>query len=344
MLKMGKTDMAAEGTGLKINFRLLSALLCFLFFLIGCAHHKKLPFESVLSIYTAEDKTDSLLFQYAPWFIAHDFQNEYNRIGKPTAEKHKEGKITIFVDPGQPVIYAMEKDFSTGKGIYKNLIYRVHFPKVPYSLIPFNLSAGNNVGLMVVITLNHDQRPILVSTVHTCGCYLAIIPTTDLPRDNFIDGWKEEVLNVYGEKLPAILDFSGKENPRLLVSLRPEVHRVMHLTVFEEQVISNARNSRFITSPMISMNSLEKLPFNDDYVSFFHEKGILQGYVKGSVKPWESIFLSLISLDLFVGTDKAYDDPNKTGNLFYTSLKPWNRNKSNMWNFSEFLAFWGWEL
>ncbi len=33
-----------------------------------------------------------------------------------------------------------------------------------------------------------------------------------------------------------------------------------------------------------------------------------------------------------------------TQNPFYTSLKPWNRKASDMWNFAHFLQFWGWRL
>jgi len=54
--------------------------------------------------------------------------------------------------------------------------------------------------------------------------------------------------------------------------------------------------------------------------------------------------LSLFSLDFFVGTDKVYSDCRETSNPFYTSLKPWNRKASDMWNFTEFLEFWGWRL
>jgi len=33
-----------------------------------------------------------------------------------------------------------------------------------------------------------------------------------------------------------------------------------------------------------------------------------------------------------------------TKNHLYTSLKPWNRTESDMWNFARFLEFWGWRL
>jgi hypothetical protein len=329
---------------IKINSRFYILPLIVLFFVFGCAHHKKLPVEHSLTIYAAQDDSDSLLIRYAPLFLAYDFQKAYNRIGKPEARKNEDGKINIFVNPEKPVIYTLERAFSTSRGSYTNLIYRVHFPKVPFSLIPFNLTMGNNVGLMVVITLDHQQNPLLVSTVHTCGCYLAIVPSTFLPKSALPECWKEEPLDVYGEVLPKVLDFKEKENSRLLVHLRPQVHRVMNLEIVDGQKIKASPNFMIIPTPLAPVEKLEKLAANGDSIGFFYDAGILKGHVRGSVKPWETMFLSLISLDLFVGADKAYDDPQKTENPFYTSLKPWNRNKSNMWHFADFLEFWGWGL
>jgi hypothetical protein len=45
-----------------------------------------------------------------------------------------------------------------------------------------------------------------------------------------------------------------------------------------------------------------------------------------------------------VETDKANTDPAETDTPFYTSLKPWNRDKPKSWHFGEFLTFWGWGL
>jgi hypothetical protein len=94
----------------------------------------------------------------------------------------------------------------------------------------------------------------------------------------------------------------------------------------------------------IPMNALTQLPSNSGTTSFFHDDGVLKGHVKGSVKPLETLFMSLISLDLFVGTDKVYSDPEISGNRFYTSLKPWRREDSDMWDFARFLEYWGWRL
>lgn len=319
---------------------MLSALMIF----SACAHHQRIPPEKTLTVYSAHDGGDAQLRQYAPLFQAYAHQAVYNRIGSPSARYDNYGREQIFVDSQKPVVYYLKRHFSTIKDRYTNLIYRIHFPKVPFSLIPFNISAGSNVGLIVVITIDSRQRPVLVTTVHTCGCYLAIVPTSYLPRDSLPLKYKEVPIRVYGEKLPWELDYSGAENSKLLVHLRPEVHRVMDLEIIPVQELQVLQRFTIIKMPLKPVGELMQIPLANGTTSFYHLKGPLKGHVKGSVKPLESILLSLPSLDFFVGADKVYGNRLETGNPFYTSLKPWNRSASDMWNFAEFLEFWGWRL
>jgi len=320
---------------------ILSALMVIL---TACAHHQKIPFEATHAVYAAAGATDSQIRQYAPLFLAHDYQATYNRIGRPAAKHDDQGNELIYVDSQNPVIYFLKRDFTTPKGTYTNLIYRVHFPETPFSLIPFNLTAGNNIGLMVVITLDSQQRPVLVTTVHTCGCYLAIVPTSFLPSDALPVKWGEKTMRVYGERLPGLLNYAKIREPQLLIHLRPQVHRVMDLKIIDRQELQDARRFSVIEAPLKPVQELGNIPLGDGFTSFYYQEGILKGHVKGSVKPLESILLSLPSLDFFVGTDKVYAGSQESGNPFYTSLKPWNRNASDMWNFAKFLEFWGWRL
>ncbi len=310
----------------------------------GCAHHIKLAEENIKTIYMAESKDKDPVSQFAPVFLTHDHKKKYNRIGKPSAFIADNGKEKIYIDDSNPVIYYMVRNFRTEKDMYTNYFYRVHFPHVPFSLIPYHISAGRNVGLITVITVNSEDKPVLITTVHTCGCYLAIVPTSHLPADAFSDTWKEKKLKLYGERLPSRLAYVNVTEPRVLIHLRPGVHRVMDLDIIESQHIeADIRFNRIIT-PVAPMDNLTSIPVNGNFTGFYHSHGPMKGFVKGSVKVWESLFLSLISLDLFVGTDKIYGDPDITGNKFYTSLKPWNRSASEMWDFKRFLEFWGWKL
>lgn len=327
-----------------IIFRKLIVFSALMLTLTACAHHQKIPFEATSTVYSAVLSKDAQMHIYAPLFLVHDYQASHNRIGRPAAKRDDQGHEQIYVDSGHPVIYFLKRTFTTLKGNYTNLVYRVHFPEVPFGLIPFNLTAGNNIGLMVVITLDSQQRPVLVTTVHTCGCYLAIVPTAFLPRDALPEDWRQKPINVYGETLPWLVDYSKARDPKLLVYLRPEVHRVTDLKIIDTQELKDARRFNVIPADLRPAQELEEIPLGNGTTSFYHQKGLFKGHVKGSVKPLESIFLSLPSLDFFVGTDKTYADSRKYGNPFYTSLKPWNRKASDMWDFAKFLSFWGWRL
>ncbi len=319
-------------------------MLVILLLFSGCAHHAEIPREEIHSVFTVQDLKDSPAVNHSPLFLAYDYRSNFNRIGRPSAEYDEAGKEHIYVDIDNPVMYHMVRNFSTDRGDYTNHIFRIHFPEVPFSIIPFHLSYGNNVGLIVVVTLDSLDRPLLVTTVHTCGCYLAIIPTSFLPSDAYPEQWRDVPLTVYSERLPQKLDYMGKLNPKVLVHLRPNVHRVMDIEVIEESELHHTKKYRKIITSLSDMEELEKLPINGTTTNFYHEDGPLKGHVKDSVKIWESLFLGLISLDLYVGADKTYADTGETGNPFYTSLKPWNRNASDMWHFRRFLEFWGWKL
>ena len=126
--------------------------------------------------------------------------------------------------------------------------------------------------------------------------------------------------------------------------MRPSVHRVMDLEIVDAESLSRSQGFRAIQAPLEPMDDLENIPLNGETTNFFYDYGPQEGHVKGSLKFWETLLLSLVSWDFFVGADKVYGDNQKYHNPFYTSLKPWNRTASDMSNFSRFLEFWGWKL
>ncbi|MBT8351457.1 MAG: hypothetical protein KJO26_09530 [Deltaproteobacteria bacterium] len=320
------------------TFLFLSVILV----LTACSHRPDIQKElKAPAVYVAAETEKSLSHSFAPVFLIADTNQSYNKIGSPSARYNSNGKEVIFIDINHPAVYFSEKKFKTESGEYTNLNYRIHFPKIPGSLFPFHLTAGKNVGLMVVVTLNSNQKPVLITAVHTCGCYLAFIPTSFLHKGALPKKWNTTSQKVYGETLPGMLDYEGKNKPKLLVYLRSAIHRVADIRIVESDTLTDVHK---FSMPVLPMDRLDTIPLNGKSTSLFHQKGILKGYVKGSIKYWETIFLSLISLDFFVGTDKAYKDTDETENHFYTSLKPWNRSSSDMWHFDRFLKFWGWRL
>ncbi|BCL61645.1 hypothetical protein DGMP_23380 [Desulfomarina profundi] len=135
------------------------------------------------------------------------------------------------------------------------------------------------------------------------------------------------------------IDYPDSE---LRISIRPEVHRVMNIEI----VPPHAENKfHTVTAGLLPLAILKSLQLSDGkFTSMYYDTWPLRGHVKGAIKPWETLLLSLVSLDLFVGMDKEYGRTAETGNSFYTSLLPWNRKASDMNDFARFLRFYDWKL
>lgn len=246
----------------------------------------------------------------------------------------------IFIDTSRPTIYTLVQKFTSGGSDYTNLIYRVHFPEVPAG----HLTKGRNVGLLVYVTLNNRDEPVLITTLHTCGCYLAMVPTSNLGRDKWPGDRADGNQDIYGEKLPGHLELpESVPGGRLVIRLRSATHRVMGLE-FREVEIGKGGATLERPVDLAPMAALDQIPLNGGYISFFEKEGRRKGHVKESHKPLERLLMGWWALDLLVGEDKALGPPEETGATFYTSLKFWARQESNIWNFPEFLKYWGWNF
>lgn len=311
--------------------------LCCLLLIQGCATTRDTSIGIEQAYAQLNDNT--LPGQYAPILAPQESELEYNRIGHAAAQLNEKGEEEIYIATNEALLYTQEQAFTSSLGNrYHNLIYRFHFPYVPKS----HLTAGNNGGLFVVITLDQAQQPVLITTVHSCGCYLAIIPTSYLPFEAYPENWDVESQVVFGEHLPGRLNYPDEFSTdwRPVIQLRSGNHRVMDIRLERTDQL----DVKIIPITLTPIESLEKLAIGDGHTSFFHDSGRLQGYAKGANKPWEKLLMSWWTFDLQVGHDKKLGDPAETGTLFYTSLKPWARQKSNMWLFANFLDYWDWKL
>ncbi len=303
----------------------------------GCASRPVTPAPTDLR-YTSLNLA-SRLGHYAPIIIPHESHMPQNKIGHAAARFDDKGKEEIYIATDQPVFYTHEETFTANSGKdYHNLYYRFHFTHVPHP----RLTAGRNVGLYIVITLNQQRQPVLITTVHSCGCYLAFIPTSYLNQAAYPDEWDITGQRVYGEQLPGRLDYPADFSTdwRPTIHLRSNNHRVMDV---ELSAFSSLADT-LTPVEMKPVETLENLPLGNGHASFFHKSGRHKGYVKGSFKPWELVLMSWWAFDLHIGSDKQLGDPAETGTVFYTSLKPWARDESNMWLFADFLNYWGWRF
>ena len=168
------------------------------------------------------------------------------------------------------------------------------------------------------------------------------MPTSFLPEAALPENWNKNLQQVYGEKLPGLLNLKNKDRDlKVMLILRRDTHRLMDVRLVHKKDIM--AQYAHIDMEIKPMNSLKALPVNNATTSFFEETGPRKGYVKGSYKPFERLLMSWWSFDLYVGEDKAFCPQEQTG-AFYTSLKFWAREESDMKNFPQFLQYWGWKL
>lgn len=306
----------------------------------GCAAVREIKADDKPLAYAAAERSSAeLAARFSPIFLVHSARAEYNRIGAPTA-KIAGGDEKIYVDVSAPAIYWEARDFSTASGEYVNFVYRVHYPETPGNLYPFMLTSGSNMGHLVVVTMDKKSgEPALVSQTHTCGCYLAIMATDNLDAGKLPADWKPGLMDVYGESLPALLTYKGVPSPRLLFEVRPGDHRVMDARVISDPQDGQAPSgAAWAEAKLRPMSDLKSLKGENGATTSLYDPS---GFVKGSFKPWETLFMGWWALDLRVGSDKEYGNPD---NRFYTSLKFWARKDSDMNDFPGFLKYWGWRL
>ena len=286
---------------------------------------------------------DELLQRFAPVIVPENTRSQFNRIGSASLRYDNNQQIEAYIDTRAPTLYAEQRAITLPSGRHiTNLIYRAHFPEVP---LP-HLTAGNNGGLLFIVTLDADNAPLLITTVHSCGCYLAFIPTDQLEKNAWPSNWPQGTQAVYGEKLPAQLSTKGVqfESTRLVFTTRDETHRIADIKLASSEQLR--KDFRIAATQLQPMAQLQDLTLPDStHASFFRDTGWRKDYVRNAFKPLEFIFMSWWTFDPFIGMDKDYGaTAGDTATTFYTSLQPWYRQQSDLENFAEFLTFWEFRL
>ena len=289
---------------------------------------------------------DEAFARHAPLFVIQSDAEPHNRIGTPVARRDARGRERVSVDPAKATAYTQTQEFRTARGRYTNLIYRVHFERVP----GLHLTTGRNVGLLAIVTLNEAGEPVLLTLVHTCGCFLAVVPTSYLPADAFPKGWDKAGQTIHGERLPGVLLCPRPFDPaycpvpayRPVLFLRDGTHRVMDVRMER----ADEAAWRYAVAPLRlePMAALDRLPLDGGTTSFFVEDGPRKGFVKDSHKPLERFLIGWWTLDFNVGRDKRFGPREESATTFYTSLDPTRRRATDLWRFAECLANLGWGL
>ena len=274
-----------------------------------------------------QDREAALLLRHAPVFVVRQSEEAVNRVGTPEI-RHESGRDRVLVNPATPRIYAEVRRDRVGDTPVLQLLYRVHFQAVPFASKVF-FEAHRNAGVLAIVTLTErEQEPIFFTTVHTCGCFLALLPTDRLPHDVLPAKWPRTTKRVTGKTLPAIVKYPKSGRTRIALRLEAKTHRVEHITT--TATMQNIPRTAVPLRPMKELHQLAVVGGGGRRASFFYTSGPLKGYVRGAWSPIEGLTLGALLLDPMLGSDKDFGDPEITSTRFYTSLWPWEREVSRL--------------
>jgi hypothetical protein len=222
-------------------------------------------------------------------------------------------------------------------------VYRVHFEASKDNGFSRNGGKGDNVGLLLVVTLNEEGQPCWFNAVGTCGCFHAILPTSFLPKSAYPEGWDTKLQAVYGEHLPGLMAYPADfdETVRPIVYVRSGSHRVADLQVASIDAVKEKFSLE--AAKMSPIEQLRHLPLGEGETSFYYEDGDMKGLVKGAYKRGEALLLGAIMRDGRIGQDRIYASEEELPRGFYTTINPTKKEDSDMWDYRAFLEQNGWK-
>lgn len=265
----------------------------------------------------------TLLRCLAPVFSVDDGARSFNRIGAPSIEI-RNGREHVFVDPDVHLLYAESRHDRIGSVDVIHLVYRIHFTLLPFTWRVF-YERHRNAGLVSIVTVDAvNHEPLFFTTVYSCGCYRALLPTRSLPREVLPDHWPSDVKKVWGKPMPAFME-PMRPGARYLVAMDSRTHRVHDMRVVD---VGAETAQRLELRPMEGLRHLTVAGGGES--SFFYPSGLRKGHVKGAWSPIEGLTFGLLILDPMIGSDKDFGDPSVTGTRFYTMLLPWDKNVSRL--------------
>lgn len=124
--------------------------------------------------FTPEEEA-GLLAAYAPR-LAVGTQSEDDRPGRPAWRQDDDRPE---VDTSLPTVYARVAATRFYGAMLTQLVYTVWFPARPRTSL-FDPLSGHLDGVILRITLDGSGRPLILDSIHTCGCYHVFFPSERL--------------------------------------------------------------------------------------------------------------------------------------------------------------------
>lgn len=236
----------------------------------------------------------------------------FDRFGVPTWAARDAAAPGL--DTTQPVVFRRRTHTLVGGRWLRQQVYMVWFTERPPSGT-FDLLSGTLDGVMVRLTLAPDGAPLMVDTIHSCGCWHQFFPA---PGVALRDGAPQQIEWAF---VPATLP-PHVPGQRLVVRLATATHHVMGVTADK----SSARERYTLRDE----NELRALPLpGGGSRSLYGSDGLVRGTERaerfffwpmgiasaGAMRQWGH------HATAFVGR-RHFDDPNLLDSRFRLPVLP----------------------
>lgn len=215
-----------------------------------------------------------LLAWHAPVFEL-DEQGAFDRIGAPMWPRRDASAPHL--DSTQPVVYARVTHTRFEGRWLLQLVYTVWFAERP-ARSSFDLLAGALDGVIVRLTLGEGDEPLLMDTIHACGCYHLFFPSAALRARAEVPRHEEWMF------APAPLPRGVGREARLVVRLASATHYVSGLAAqpraASEAPAPSPEARRYTLRSEHALRSLP-LPGGTERRSLYDPDGLVAGSERG---------------------------------------------------------------
>lgn len=201
------------------------------------------PRDAMGGLRLGEAERDAIVAAFAP-VIELEHDAAHNRIGTPLWT----GRGKPNVNTAQPRVFHALDSVRFGDAVLPRIYYVYWFNSRPKSH-PLDILGGRLDGMTLRLTLDAEGRPLLLESLHNCGCYHQYYPLQTLyERDP--SGYAEPPLVLPGPGLPNAVQ-------RLTVVLRDRSHYLRHLYLSDsDQRSSDPRAQPYLLTHYDSLRSL----------------------------------------------------------------------------------------
>lgn len=242
--------------------------------------------EAIASHLAEASEAEALAF-YAPVVVQQelpdaDYDASANKLGRAEVYLDRAHRVASRVNTDTPVVYSYVTHSLLAGEWHRQMNYQLWYPEHP-PLASFDPEAGVTEGVLIRMTLDLENRPLLCETVFACGCFHRIFP---------IDALEKEATETFGRivsgRSPLAKDQSMKIEaiiPQSMGSFDTAnshpfvyVYGGKHFAGAVEFNGPRPSNSETITYEMRDADELEALPLPDGRTaSFFQRDGLVRG-------------------------------------------------------------------